>query len=225
MKVYRPGFFRRIISFLYPQTIAKSGSDISSGIEVTCENGQLVMNTSRVNYSYGSLQEVFRRAFDKAELSGADFSKTLVLGFGAGSVAAILHDEMKKTTQITGVECDSEVIRTARKYFGLRRFPQLRIEETTAQEYVSHCHEKYDLIIVDVFVDDHVPEECSSEEFLFALKNIKIPGGRLFFNFILNDDNRRQYESFVAAFRKVFLQAREFSFRVSGAENHIWVNR
>lgn len=73
---------------------------------------------------------------------------------------------------ITGVELDGRVIDFAKKYFEIEKYANLKIVQADAFEYVQHCNEKYDLIVIDLFVGDTVPAAFSSEAFIQNLRKL-----------------------------------------------------
>lgn len=76
--------------------------------------------------------------------------RVLLLGLAAGSVARALR-ALDPEAKIVGVERDREVLRLARRHFGLDR---LRLELVTgdALEYLKRERRRFDLIVEDLFV-------------------------------------------------------------------------
>ncbi len=52
---------RRLFSYFVPINIHKKNSGVSKTLEVTWNNGQLVLDSKNTNYSYGSLQRILRK--------------------------------------------------------------------------------------------------------------------------------------------------------------------
>lgn len=177
---------KRTISWLLPQVISKSKGNVAPVLEVTWENGRKVLNGERVNYSFGSLHDVFRIALRKALPKKIKLQDALILGFGTGSIATILTEEMGFTDlQLTGVEADAEVIRLAREEFDVQRFANLQLVNERAEVYVQRSQEQFDLICVDVFVEDTVPEACRSEAFFRDVSRLLRAKGKMVFNLML----------------------------------------
>lgn len=151
-------------------------------LEVNKLHGRFVLDSEHVNYSFGALHKVFQKAFERIKPDILSFKRTLVLGFGAGSVAYILQKELKLKGDITGVEIDPDVIELARKYFGLEDLQNLKIEIEDAYDYVSREKKKYDLIVVDLFIDHLIPEKFDQENFLIQLERLLKKGGTLLYN-------------------------------------------
>lgn len=148
----------KIMSYLMPINIFKKKSKRSKTIEITWTNGEMVLDTQNTNYSYGSLQRVLRYGlknigFDKV----AKMQSILILGVAGGSVIKTLVNEIDFKGKITGVEIDSEMIEVANNYFNLNTIANLEIIIDDAFEYVLKTNAFFDLIIIDVFEDTHMP--------------------------------------------------------------------
>ncbi len=168
-------FFQLIKSFIYPTKVQVCSSTISGSLEVVFSNGKHMLDTTHVNYSFGGLHLVFQRAFEVFKIKEREINNALILGFGTGSVASILENEYKKEVAITAVEKDEKVIELARKYFSIDSYKNLTVHGKDAADYIlsatinSTTTPKFDLIVVDVFVDLLVPASCMEEEFVKGL--------------------------------------------------------
>jgi len=149
---------KRLISFFIPVNIHKQNSATSQKLEVTWNNGQLVLDSKNTNYSYGSLQRILRKGLHYIGYERIrGFENALVLGVAAGSVIKTLAEEIKFKGKITGVEIDPGAIEIANTYFGLNEIPNCEIVIDDAFEFVLKTKEKYDLIIIDIFRDTEMP--------------------------------------------------------------------
>lgn len=52
---------KKWLSYLTPIPLKKITSKINHKLEITWQNGQLVLDTENTNYSYGQLEQVFKR--------------------------------------------------------------------------------------------------------------------------------------------------------------------
>lgn len=167
---------------MWPYPVKHMVGKITPYLEISYEHGKKVLNTANVNYSFGSLHDVFRRALLKAKIMEFPPSEVLILGFGAGSIATIIIDEFGLQSNLYGVEADPVVIQIANEEFDLKRFPSLEMENCTAEQFISINERKFDLIAVDVFVEAKVPESCKTNEFLTGLYSALNKNGRVVFN-------------------------------------------
>ncbi|WP_333693876.1 spermidine synthase [Flavobacterium sp.] len=194
--------FKKIISYLYPINLYKTTSEISKTLEITLVNGQLVMDSQNTNYSYGSLQRILRKGLlaigvDKI----TPMQHILVLGVAGGSVVKTLTEEFEYKGKITGVEYDEAVINLAESYFHLNKIPNFNLIHHEAFEFVLKTKLKYDLIIIDIFQDIHMPSFLFENFFQDRLVDILNPNGFLLFNTMLlntaqNDRNVKYIEHF-----------------------------
>lgn len=188
---------RRILSYFIPVKIDSRNSLLSKKLEVTWNNGELVLDSQNTNYSYGSLQRILRKGLKKIGYQEiAQMQEILVLGVAGGSVIKTLVDEIKTNAQITGVEIDAEVISLANQYFGLDSIDQLQIVIDDAFEFVLKTKKQYDLIIVDIFQDTQMPNFLFESFFAQRLLEILSENGVILFNTMtLNEkDNLRNEE-------------------------------
>lgn len=205
--------WRRLLSYLIPVTIYRETSEVSKSLEVTWNNGKLVLDSERTNYSYGSLQRTLRtglRAIGYEKIR--PMREILVLGVAAGSVIKTLVDEIGTQAQITGVDIDPNIIALARRFFRLDAVPNLELVIADANKFTSETKKRYDLIVVDVFEDTHMPEFLYESTFVNNLKLLLNQNGVIMFNsMILNEHSQNKNAGFLAHFAPPFFTARKLS--------------
>jgi len=211
---------RKLFSWLLPLRVKNVEGQLTSQLEVSYENGKKVLNAGEVNYSFGALHDVFRRALQKAKISEQPPQNVLILGLGAGSIVSILVDEQHLDPRMVGVEADPEVIRLAKEEFNIERYSRLEICNETAEKFISEDQRQYDLIAVDVFVEAVVPETCKSETFLRGLYAHLQKGGRVVFNEMKEN---AEEDAFAKRFRKVFDQTEIHQLMTGDAANRILI--
>ncbi len=182
----------KFFSYFIPINIYTKNSSISKSLEVTWNNGQLVLDSKNTNYSYGSLQRILRKGlkfigFDRIR----KFESILVLGVAGGSVIQTLVDEIKFKGKITGVEIDKEVVAIARKYFKLDAIKKLELVEDDAFEFVLKTKEKYDLIIIDIFQDTTMPNFLFEDFFINRINFLLRTNGFILFNTMVISEKDR----------------------------------
>ncbi|WP_395046830.1 hypothetical protein [Flavobacterium sp.] len=69
--------FKRLLSYLIPIKIDEIKSDINKNLEITWNNGQLVLDSENTNFSYGSLQKVLRFGLKKIGFEQVNHLKVL----------------------------------------------------------------------------------------------------------------------------------------------------
>jgi len=174
---------KRLLSFFVPINIYKKNSAFSKKLEVTYNNGQLVLDSKNTNYSYGSLQRILRKGLDYIGFDRIrGFENILVLGVAGGSVIKTLTDEIHFKGKITGVEIDPAAIEIANRYFGLDKISNLNIVVEDAFEFVLKTKEKYDLIIIDIFQDTDMPNFLFEDFFIKRINFLLNINGFILFN-------------------------------------------
>lgn len=209
---------KKLFSYFIPVNIYKRNSAISKSLEITWANGELVLDSSNTNYSYGSLQRILRKGlrhigFDKI----VAMDHILVLGVAGGSVIKTLVNEIAYRGKITGVEIDKEIIRMAHEYFKLYEIKNLEIVIDDAFEFVLKTKEKYDLIIIDIFEDTTMPrflfEKFFANRIGFLLKD---KGFILFNTMTLKSSDNERNDLYISEF-----DANEFYVeRIPRVEQH-----
>jgi len=193
---------KRLLSYFIPVTIYQKKSAVSKNLEITWNNGQLVLDSKNTNYSYGSLQRILRKGlkyigFDKIK----SMQNIVILGVAGGSVIRTIVDEIQYSGRITGVEIDPEIITIANGYFGLDSIQNLEIVIDDAFEFVLKTKEKYDLIIIDVFQDTTMPNFLFEKFFINRIGCLLNPGGFILFNtMLLNEAQNHRNEKYVTEF-------------------------
>ncbi|UWY27212.1 fused MFS/spermidine synthase [Flavobacterium sp. TR2] len=180
---------RKIFSYIIPIKIFKKKSARSKMIEVTWANGELVLDTENTNYSYGSLQRILRYGlrnigYDKI----LEMEHILLLGVAGGSVVKTLVDEIAYKEKITGVEIDPDMIQIANQYFNLNQIKQLEVIIDDAFEFVLKTKDRYDLIIIDIFEDTHMPNFLFEKFFVDRVCTILKDNGFVLFNTMILDE-------------------------------------
>lgn len=183
--------WRYLKSFLSETVVEKGHSEFSPGLQVEYAYGRMMLNSAKVNYSFGRLDAVFRSAFKQLLVGSRRPKAVLLLGLGAGNVVQILH-EYDPNMRIVAVEIDPEVIRLAEAHFAMQRGPQLEVVLADAITFVTACKEQFGMVVVDLFIDDQVPEAACTETFLHLLAGLVITGGILVFNRLAHTPELRQ---------------------------------
>lgn len=202
----------RWLSFLWPIRERRVAS-AQGTLDLTWVNGELVVSTAHADQSYGSLHRVWRSAFRDAELGRKPPVRMLVLGFGAGSIARIVHTEMRLPTHITGVDHDPAMLDLAQETYGIRPSDRLELVLSDAIAFAQRNGPSFDLISVDLFKDADLAPGIDTPEALRAMRGCLAPGGTLLFNTIAHDaGSAARSERLAASARLVFdaVEARRY---------------
>ena len=185
---------KRLLSYLLPIKIHQKKSEFSKNLEVTWNNGYLVLDSENTNYSFGSLQRVLKKGLKYIGYDRINkFDSILILGVAGGSIIVTLKNDLKFEGKITGVEIDPAAIEIANKYFGLDQFNNVEIIIDDAFEFVLKTKEKYDLIVIDIFQDTTMPNFLFEDFFINRINFLLNINGFILFNTMILDykDRRR----------------------------------
>jgi spermidine synthase len=105
--------------------------------------------------------------------------RALIVGLGGGTLPGAIRSVVP-AAQIDVVEIDPAVSRVAYKYFSFSPGPLTRVHEQDGRVFIKRkLREKatYDLIMLDAFTDQYIPEHLLTQEFLQEVRGILAPRG------------------------------------------------
>ncbi|GAA4278284.1 spermidine synthase [Aquimarina mytili] len=170
---------KKIISHIWPLT-KRITSKINGTLEVTWINGKKVLDSEHANYSYGALEKVLTFGLSKIEVSHT--AEILLLGLGGGSIIPVLQNRFNHQGKITAVEIDEIVIEIAKNEFNICNSKHLNIICEDASNYVKESTNLYQIIVIDIFIDQIVPELFYKEKFWQQSLRLLQSGGYILFN-------------------------------------------
>lgn len=110
--------------------------------------------------------------------------KILMVGLGGGSIPHALS-VLYPTATIDVVEIDPTVVKMAKEYFHFNETDNMHVAVSDARVFVRRAglaHKHYDLIILDAFSGDYIPEHLMTKEFLQEARNLLTDKGVLVAN-------------------------------------------
>ncbi len=127
----------------------------------------------------------------------------LIIGLGGGTIPRTLR-RLVPNVRIDVVEIDPAVVRVAGRYFGFVAGDKTRVIETDGRVYVKRAlrgTQRYDMIMLDAFDHEYIPEHLLTQEFLQEVKALLAPGGVLAAN-TFSSSGLYEHES--VTYEKVF---------------------
>lgn len=215
--------WRRLLSYIKTVHIETSESEHNPYLRVVLKRGRYQLLTANAIYSYGDLYDNFSRAFEQIDLEKRDIKDVLILGFGLGSIPVMLENVFQKKYYYTAVEIDPEILRLANTYVVPDIRSGIAFQLSDACTYAEFCKDKFDMICMDVFLDDQVPTELEHEDFLINLKKMLADDGILLFNKLAYSikDKKSSETFFQNHFKRIFTEG--VYLDVKG--NYILLNR
>jgi spermidine synthase len=215
--------WKRLLSYVKDVTIETSESEHNPFLRIILKRGQYQLCTANAIYSYGDLYDNFSKAFKQIDLDSLKIENVLILGFGLGSIPLMLESLFQKKYHYTAVEIDPEILRLASKYIIKDIKSPIEFQILDAYTYAAFTDQQFDMICMDVFLDDVVPTELEQEDFLNYLKDMLTENGILLFNKLAYQlKDKKQAEAFFQNyFKRVFTEGGYLD--VQG--NYILLNR
>lgn len=121
----------------------------------------------------------YSQAMFAAFLSNPAPRRVLVIGLGGGMMPSTIH-ALAPQARIDVVELDPAVLRVAERYFDFRPDARMRVSIDDGRVFVRkqiRSGARYDLVMVDAFDKNYIPEHMLSREFLAQVRGLLAPGG------------------------------------------------
>ena len=131
--------------------------------------------------------------------------RILIIGLGGGTLPRALQ-KLVPAAKIDAVEIDPAVVRVASKYFNFTPGPRTEVLEEDGRVFVKRMAKqgiRYDLVMLDAFDHEYIPEHMLTREFLLEVKGLLTPKGVLAANTFASS---RLYDFESATYFSVFGQ-------------------
>ena len=212
-------WWQKILSYIIEVELERVESEHGHDLSLCLSDGRFQLNAKRAIYSwedkYDNFYKAFQHLFQQKIISsqsenifwrGDKNSSVLILGFGLGSIPQMLEKNFKRSFYYTGVEIDEEIIYLAESYITHQLKSSIQLIQAPAEIFIETTTEKFDLICVDIFINDKIPAVILSHMFLESVKELLNPNGVVLFNHLANRDQERKngHTFFKNAFQNIF---------------------
>ncbi len=174
--------WRGWLSHFRDQTLELCEGEHGDELAVVLRKGKLMLQSNGAVYSWEDNYYNFREAFHRLDWNALPGKRTLILGLGLGSIPQMLEENFGIDLEYTAVEYDEAIVELAEHYLLGRLHSPIETIVADAEAYVMQTSDRFDLILVDIFVDDKVPENFESAAFLKALRRLLHPKGLIVSN-------------------------------------------
>lgn len=158
-------------------------TDLHESLTVSLVNGRIQLFADRAIYSFEDLYANFAEAFARIDLNRLPGSRVLVLGLGLGSVIQLLEQKHHFKGDYTAVEQEEAIIYLAEKYTLGGLDGRITTITGDAKPFLLHYRgAPFDLVLLDVFQDDEIPEFFSTRSCLDCIQDLLSPDGLLIAN-------------------------------------------
>ncbi|MCJ7792813.1 MAG: fused MFS/spermidine synthase [Candidatus Marinimicrobia bacterium] len=183
----------------FPRTVCKTNSKISGEIKIKEHLGQYTLQVQNLTQSGGIIKSIWQKPLKKIIKA----NQVLILGLGGGTAIQLIKERFP-VAKITALEIDEEIIKISKKYFGLGKVKDLEIINEDAIKWIKNYQEnKFDLMLVDMYVGGRFPQKAMENEFLQKLKKILTPQGKIVLNWLKNKSERRLFEKLEKSFAQI----------------------
>ena len=214
--------WKKWLSYLLEQHIESVEGNLNPSLHVSLVNGRYQLSTDTAVYSFDDLYDNFTTAFQQTNFDTFKPKSVLLLGLGLGSVPYILETTYGIKPVYTAVELDEAVIYLAEKYRLSGLDAPVQCIAADAEIFVSICTERFDFIVIDLFVDDQIPEAFLDAEFMLRIKELLAKEGLVMFNHMAM--TKVQKEEADAYFERVMLPMFPDATYIETRNNRILVN-
>lgn len=191
------------------KVLEKVNSDINGEITVTkAFPWGTFISVGGITQSGGILTSIWKQTLQKVK-KDRKFSpkRILILGLGGGSLVQICKKYYPKS-YVTGVDIDAKMVDLGKKYLGLDD-NSLKIIFEDATSFIKETiksKEKYDLILVDIYLGGKYPEKFRKGTFLSDLGKVLSENGYCVLNHLYSSDLdvRKEARTFGETLEKYF---------------------
>lgn len=124
----------------------------------------------------GSLAARYTRYMTIAAAYAEPFDRAAFVGLGGGRTASYLVESFPRLSMEIA-ELDPEVIRLAKKYFGVKESERLKISAQDGRIFLTRSKATYDAVFLDAYRGPFVPFHLLTKEYFEIIKKHLRPGG------------------------------------------------
>ena len=161
--------------------------------------------------SGGVVESIWKSTLKKINHKPLTINHCLILGLGGGTAAKVIKKLWPKA-EITGVEIDSAMIELGIRYLELGKANVETIigDALEVSEKLKVKSEKFDLILIDMYLGDKFPEKFEDITFLKLILKLLTSNGLVVFNRLYYGEKRKEAVKFGEKLKKVFPKAEYF---------------
>lgn len=194
--------------FLKYYTIKEGHSPINGLYKVIMVFNKPRLLVGNMVQSGGLVRKIWHQAIHDLKTNQIKVKNALVLGLGCGDCAFEITNHYPKA-KITGVEIDEHIVEAARCYFDLATIKNLNIAIAEGGDYVQKLvknrhRKKFDLIIVDAYLNDKMPKAFRTKKFFNSLARLLSHNGVVVYNHLFYDQFKAEAAVLIKQLEKEF---------------------
>lgn len=182
----QPGPAAAQVSVMAPDGVIEKVESEYNNVFVIKQGQTLYMNFGYRNSQYvesvydmldrGALAARYTRYMTVAPAYLDRFERAAFVGLGGGRTASYLVDSFPQLS-LEIAELDPEVIRLAKKYFGVKESDRLKISAQDGRIFLTRSKTTYDAVFLDAYRGPFVPFHLLTKEYFEIIKKHLRPGG------------------------------------------------
>ncbi len=185
---------KNVLSYIFP-FVSNRQSEHNGNLKIMFVNGKKILNTKDANYSFGSLHRIMRFALTQIDYTRTD--DILLLWLGWWSVIDLIRNEFHLSNTIRVVDIDPVIIDIARKEFSLDSYENTEIICQDAYDFVQKNSKKHWLIIIDLFINNKVPEKFYNDIFWWSICKILSEKWQIIFNTMIQTTHNELFQKII----------------------------
>jgi spermidine synthase len=194
--------------FFHYYTVKEGRSPINGLYKVVMVFDRPRLVIGNMVQSGGGVRKIWHKAVASLKQNNVKVNNALIVGLGCGDCAFEIAAHYPKAKML-GVEIDRHIIEAARCYFDLATVKNLNITIAEGAGYVQKLTKKkrlkkFDLVIVDAFIESKIPKKFSSKKFSQDLTKLLSHNGVVIYNHLFYDQFKQEAEKFIKELEGVF---------------------
>ena len=211
-----------VLSYFFEIPVEKRESEYSGLLELTLHKGEWKLSTTNAIYSFGSHYSSFRTAFKRLHIEKLPVRNVLLFGVGIGSIAELLKKH-PTIENLTAVDIDRDMIEWAKELWPEVKFKtEFIVSDALDWLLKSSDNELFDLILIDIFIDDLTPEQFTTNQFLSLVKQKMNESSMLIYSKI---NATQEHKNANQIFEKNFAEIFPTAFSFNAQYNKIYVSQ
>ncbi len=203
-RVNLPGW-KKLLSYFSEIRLEETYSEYHPLLVVNLVNGRYQLCCEKAIYSYDDKYDNFRLAFEKLDFESHKWKTVLVLGLGLASVPFMLEKMFQQKMHYTIVEIDEVIVDLAHRYTLSDLDSPTELVIGDAYQYLVTSQSKFDIIVMDIFNEDVIPDKFQSKDFFMMLQDHLNPDGVLLYNRLATtSDDMDENRQFLSAFKSTY---------------------
>lgn len=208
-----------LLSYIFDVPVAKSEHN-DTAWKLSLRKGRHMLETQNATYSYDDLYTAFSIPFLELPITQYNIKKVLILGHGMGSIVELLaHYFPLQTLDITAIEIDLELIHLYQTI--KENSKHVHLIQQDAYPFILQQTDHYDLICIDLFIDNVVPAKFDHEIFMQKVEQALLPGGLCIWNRLNKDQTQKTRNA--TAFKKIFTPLFAQTKKLVHGDTRTWI--